>query len=200
MNLLAPLALGIGLILVPSLILLYLLKVRRRDFEVGSTYLWTHLLRDLAAHEPWQRLRWSVLLTVQLLAMALLVLIVARPFYTAQAAESIHAIILLDASASMQMTDVTPNRFEAARQEARRVLRELPDGSTGTIILLKAKPEVLVAGATDRQQLLQAVDNATVSGGAADLRPAMLLAAALNNDRKRARVFLISDGAFSDAD
>jgi hypothetical protein len=200
MSLLAPLALGLGLFLLPALVLLYLLKVRRRDFEVGSTYLWTHLLRDLAAHEPWQRLHWSVLLTAQLIAMALLVLIVARPFYTAQAAESIHAIILLDASASMQMTDVTPNRFEAARQEARRVLRELPDGSTGTIILLKAKPEVLVAGATDRQQLLQAVDNATVSGGAADLRPAMLLAAALNNDRKRARVFLISDGAFSDAD
>jgi Ca-activated chloride channel family protein len=199
-NLLTPLALGLGLVLLPALILLYLLKVRRRDFEVGSTYLWTHLLRDLAAHEPWQRLHWSVLLTAQLLAMALLVLIVARPFYAAQAAESIHAIILLDASASMQMSDVTPNRFEVARQEARRVLRELPDGSAATIILLKAKPEVLLAGATDRQQLLQAVDNASVSGGAADLRPAMLLAAALNNDRKRARIYLISDGAFSDAD
>jgi Ca-activated chloride channel family protein len=199
MSVLAPLALGLGLVLVPALILLYLLKVRRRDFEVGSTYLWTHLLRDLAAHEPWQKLHWSVLLTAQLIVMCMLVLVVARPFYTAQAAESIHAIIILDGSASMQMTDISPSRFEAARQEARRVLRELPDDSIGTVIVLKAKPEVLVAASTDRQQLLQSVDRATVSGGSADLHQALLLAAALNNERKRAHVYLISDGAFGDA-
>jgi Ca-activated chloride channel family protein len=199
-SLLAPIALGLGLVLIPALILLYLLKVRRRDFEVGSTYLWTHLLRDLAAHEPWQKLHWSVLLTAQLLAMALLVLAVGRPFYTAQAAESIHALLLIDGSASMQMTDVSQNRFEAARQEARRVLRELPDDSIGTVIVVKARPEVLVAASADRQQLFQAVESATASGGSADLRQAMLLASALNNDRKRARVYLISDGAFSDTD
>lgn len=200
MSVSVPLGLALGLVLLPALVLLYLLKVRRRDFEVGSTYLWTHLLRDLAAHEPWQRLHWSVLLTAQLAAMALLVLAFARPFYTAQAAESIHAIILLDGSASMQMTDVSPNRFEAARGEARRVLRELPDESIGTVIVLKAKPEVLVAASADRQQLAQALDSATVSGGPADLRQAMLLASALNNERKRARIFLISDGAFREAE
>lgn len=198
MSLLTPTALGIGLVLLPALILLYLLKVRRRDFEVGSTYLWTHLLRDLAAHEPWQRLHWSVLLTAQLIVMTLLVLAIARPFYTAAAAESIHAIIVLDGSASMQMADVTPNRFEAGRQEARRVLREMPDDSIGTIIVMKARPEVLVAGSPDRQQLFQIVDSATVSGGAADLKQALLLASALNNDRRRGHLYLISDGAFVD--
>lgn len=200
MSISAPLALGLGLVLVPALILLYLLKVRRRDYEVGSTYLWTHLLRDLAAHEPWQRLHWSVLLTAQLLAVLLLVFAVARPAYHAQAAESIHAIILLDGSASMQMVDVTPNRFEAARQEARRVVRELPDDSIGTVIVLKARPEVLIAAAADRQQVLQAVENATVSGGPADPRQAALLATALNNDRKQARIYLISDGAFAESE
>src|SRR5688572_20689030 len=198
MSVLAPLALLLGAILIPALILLYLLKVRRRDFEVGSTYLWTHLLRDLAAHEPWQRLHWSVLLTAQLLVVGLLVFAVARPFYTAQAAESIHAMILLDGSASMQSSDVSPSRFEMARQEARRVLRELPDDSLGTLIVVKAKPEVLVAASADRQQLARAIDNATVSGGSADLQQALLLASALNNNRKRALVYLISDGAFGE--
>lgn len=198
MSVLTPPALILGLLLIPALILLYLLKVRRRDFEVGSTYLWTHLLRDLAAHEPWQRLHWSVLLTAQLIVMTLLVLAVARPFYTAAAAESIHAIIVLDGSASMQTADVAPNRFEVARQEARRVLREMPDDSIGTIIVMKARPEVLAAGLSDRQQLAQAVDSATVSGGTADLTQAALLASALNNDRRPGRLFLISDGAFVD--
>ena len=200
MSLSVPFGLALGLALIPILILLYLLKVRRRDYEVGSTYLWTHLLRDLAAHEPWQRLHWSVLLVAQLLLVSLLVLAIARPFYTAQAAEAVHAIILLDGSASMQMTDVSPNRFEAARQEARKVLNDLPDESIGTVIVVKARPEVMVAASADRQQLHQALDRATVSGGSADLRQAMLLAAALNNDRKRARVYLVSDGAYADLD
>src|SRR5207237_7561425 len=121
----------------------------------------------------------------QLLVMSLLVLAVARPFFTAQAAESVHAIILLDGSASMQMVDVSPNRFEAARQEARRILNDLPDESLGTLIVVKAKPEVLVAASTDRQQLNKALDGATVSGGSADLQQALLLAGALNNNRKR---------------
>jgi von Willebrand factor type A domain/Aerotolerance regulator N-terminal len=198
MSVLTPLALLLGAVLIPALILLYLLKVRRRDFEVGSTYLWTHLLRDLAAHEPWQRLHWSVLLTAQLVVVGLLVFAVARPFYTAQAAESIHAMILLDGSASMQTADVSPNRFEVARQEARRVLRELPDDSLGTLIVVKSKPEVLVAASADRQQLARAIDNATVSGGSADLQQALSLASALNNNRKRALVYLISDGAFGE--
>lgn len=193
-----PLGLALGLLLIPALILLYLLKVRRRDYEVGSTYLWTHLLRDLAAHEPWQRLHWSVMLVAQLLLVSLLVLAIARPFYAVQAAEAVHGIILLDGSASMQMTDVSPNRFEVARQEARKVLNDLPDESIGTIIVVKARPEVLVAASPDRQALAQALDRATVSGGSADLRQALLLAAALNNDRKRAKLYLISDGAFPD--
>jgi hypothetical protein len=199
MNLLAPLGLTLGLLLIPALILLYLLKVRRRDYEVGSTFLWNHLLRDIAAHEPWQRLHPSVMLFAQLLAICLLVYAVARPFYVAQAEESIHGIVLLDGSASMQMTDVSPSRFEAARGEARRIIRELPDDSLATLIVVKAKPEVLAAGIADRQQVLQALDRATVSGGTGDLRQALLLAGALNSDRKRARVYLISDGSFPDS-
>ena len=198
MSVLVPVGLVLGLVLLPALILLYLLKVRRRDYEVGSTYLWTHLLRDLAAHEPWQRLHWSILLVAQLLLVGLLVLAIARPFYTAQAAEAVHAIILLDGSASMQMTDVSPSRFEAARQQGRKVLNDLPDDSIGTLIVVKSRPEVLVAASADRQQLYQALDRAAVSGGTADLRQALLLSAALNNDRKRARVYVISDGAFAD--
>lgn len=199
MSFVTPLALALGLVLVPALILLYLLKVRRRDYEVSSTYLWTHLLRDIAAHEPWQKLRWNVLLAVQLVVLSLLILALARPFFRLQASESIHAILMIDASASMQMTDVPPSRFEAARQQAHRIVHELPEGSAITIMLLERSPQVLVTATPDRQQADRAIDGATVSGGSADLRQALLLAAALNSDRQRSRVYLLSDGALPGA-
>jgi Ca-activated chloride channel homolog len=86
MSFLAPLGLALG-VMIPVLILFYLLKVRRQELEVGSTYLWQDLLRDLAAHEPWQRFHWSILLILQLLVVGALVFAVARPFYVAQAEE-----------------------------------------------------------------------------------------------------------------
>ena len=49
MSFLAPLGLALG-VMIPVLVIFYLLKVRRQEFEVGSTYLWQDLLRDLAAH------------------------------------------------------------------------------------------------------------------------------------------------------
>ena len=79
------LALGVTL---PIVVIFYLLKVRRHDEEVSSTFLWNDLIRDLAAHEPLQRLKWSLLLLLQLLALALITFAVARPFSRAARPEA----------------------------------------------------------------------------------------------------------------
>ncbi|HEX6512843.1 MAG TPA: VWA domain-containing protein, partial [Chloroflexota bacterium] len=126
MNLVVPAALAFGA-LIPVLIVFYLLKVRRHEHEVSSTFLWEQLHRDLVAHEPWQRLKTSLLLLLQVLLMALLTFGLARPFFTANAQASDNIVLLLDASASMQASDVKPNRFEAARAAARDLIGRLSD-------------------------------------------------------------------------
>lgn len=197
MNLIAPLMLGLG-ILIPILILFYLLKVRRREYPISSTYLWQDLLRDLAAHEPWQRLHWSILLIAQIIIVGLLVFALARPFLVVQAQETVHAVLILDGSASMQAADVAPNRFEAARQAAKQTVRDLGDGSTATVVLAKEQPEVLAPTTQDRQALDRALDAAQVSFGQADMQQALGLASSLGGEKTRVRVYLFSDGAFGD--
>ncbi|MGE3269773.1 MAG: BatA and WFA domain-containing protein, partial [Chloroflexota bacterium] len=202
MNFLAPLGLALG-VLIPVLILFYLLKVRRQEFEVGSTYLWQDLLRDLAAHEPWQRFHWSILLALQLLLVGLLVFAIARPFYVAQAEEVVHAVLVLDAGASMQATDVDPNRFEAAKRAAKETVRNMAEGSRGTVILAADQPRVLAPSTTDRAALDRAIDSAQVTYGRTDIGQALALASSLGSgtaasdgSRARLRVFLYTDGAF----
>lgn len=202
MSLLAPLGLALG-ILIPILILFYLLKVRRQEYEVGSTYLWQDLLRDLAAHEPWQRFHWSVLLMLQLLLVGLLVFAVARPFYVAQAEEVVHAVIVLDGGASMQATDVDPNRFESAKKAAKDAVHGLADGSVGTVILAADQPRVLAPATADRGALERAIDGAQVTYGEADIGQALALASSLEQSgagpdgiRTRLRVFLFTDGSY----
>ena len=63
MSFLSPLAL-LGLLFVPLVLAMYLLKLRRDERVVPSTLLWQRLLTDVEANAPWQRLRRSLLLAV----------------------------------------------------------------------------------------------------------------------------------------
>jgi hypothetical protein len=197
MTLLAPLGLVLGL-LIPVLIFFYLLRARRHEFDISSTLLWQHLLRDLAAHEPWQRLHVSVLLIAQLALIIILTLTIARPTYIAQASEPVHAILVLDGSASMQATDVAPNRFEDARRQARDVVQGLPEGSTVTVIAARTQAEVLASAVTDRRTAEMAIDRAQVGSVGSGLHQAITLAGSLGTGRVRSQIYLFSDGAVPD--
>src|SRR6266851_8776173 len=196
MSLLAPIALALG-ITIPIVVIFYLLKVRRHDEEVSSTFLWNDLIRDLAAHEPLQRLKWSLLLLLQLLALGLITFAVARPFTEQVGQKPVQAILLLDGSASMQAQDVRPSRFAQAVDAARSTLSSLPENSLATAILVAAHPQVLVSATADRQQVDRALASAQPSGAAADMREALLLARSLGGDPSSRRIYLFTDGAFS---
>jgi Ca-activated chloride channel family protein len=196
MNLLTPLALAMGISL-PIVVIFYLLKVRRHDEEVSSTFLWNDLIRDLAAHEPLQRLKWNVLLLLQLVALALITFAVARPFSEQLGQKPVQAVLLVDGSASMQARDVQPSRFARAVSAARTTLAGLPENSLATVILVAAHPQVLVAATADRQQVDRALASAQPSGAAADMREALLLARSLGGDPNARRIYLFTDGAFT---
>jgi hypothetical protein len=196
MNLLAPIGLALGITL-PIVVIFYLLKVRRHDEEVSSTFLWNDLIRDLAAHEPLQRLKWSLLLVLQLVGLALIATAVARPFSEQSGQKPVHAVLLLDGSASMQATDVQPSRFAKAVSAAQGTLHGLPDNSLATAVLVAAHPQVLVAATTDRRQVEKALTDAQPSGASADMREALLLARSLGGDPSARRIYLFTDGAFT---
>src|SRR5436305_12465058 len=113
MSLLTPIALALGITL-PVVVIFYLLKVRRHDEEVSSTFLWNDLIRDLAAHEPLQRLRWNVLLVLQLIGLALITLAIARPFSEQLVQKPVQAVLLVAGSASLICQYVLQSLFANA--------------------------------------------------------------------------------------
>src|SRR3954449_7785230 len=92
-----PAAIAAGIV-VPSLLLLYFLKLRRREMPVSSTLLWRKAIQDLQVNAPFQRLRRNLLLLLQLILLALLCLALSRPVanYTPGAAKL--SVILIDRS------------------------------------------------------------------------------------------------------
>jgi hypothetical protein len=190
---LAPLALTFAALSIPILIL-YMLKLRRRDVLVSSTLLWQHLLRDREANAPWQRLRANLLLLLQLLVLALLTLALARPFVATRAVVGGSIVILLDASASMQATDVAPTRFEAARRVVREIVAGLSADDAATLIAVGPRPQVLAATSSDPAALRHALDGAAPTNGRADWEAAFALAGGLSS-LGDTQVLVVSDGA-----
>ena len=98
MSFLAPLMLAFGLTL-PVIVALYLLKLKRQRVEMPSTLLWVKSIQDLTANAPFQRLRNSLLLWLQLLIAALALLAIARPFLALDTTRNQTIIVLIDNSA-----------------------------------------------------------------------------------------------------
>src|SRR4030095_14857266 len=81
MSFLSPLALALAGLSIP-LLLLYFLKVRRREMPVSSLLLWDPALRVRAASAVFQRLQRDPLLILQILALLALTAALARPAIT----------------------------------------------------------------------------------------------------------------------
>jgi hypothetical protein len=191
-----PLAL-LGLLFIPAVIAMYLLKLRRDEAVVPSTLLWTRLVSDVEANAPWQRLRRSLLLLLQLLLVAILALLAARPFLERPAGLARDIVLIVDTSASMAATDVAPNRLEAAKTAAIEALRELPTGGKVSLIAADRSARIVVNGTTDLGRVRQAIDDITVSTASGDLGDALELASKLAARSGDAQVLVATDAALA---
>lgn len=193
MSFLTPLFLLLGLLAAP-IILMYMLRLRRREVLVSSTLLWQKLLRDREANAPWQRLRRNWLLILQLLILAALVLALARPFIPVPSVAEGSVVVLLDGSASMMANDVEPTRFDAARAEVGRWVDDLGGGDQMTLILVGQTPTVLASATNDRRQLHAALEAARPDSAPADWSAALALASGAAQGFRDARIVVVSDG------
>ncbi len=115
-------------ITVPLLVALYFLKLRRRQVMISSTLLWKKAIQDMQVNSPFQKLRRSLLLLLQLLILGALLFAMARPTMQATAAPGQRVVIVIDHSASMNATDISPTRLDEAKKAALELIGNLDAG------------------------------------------------------------------------
>src|SRR5512138_2918999 len=108
-----------------AVVVFYILKLRRRPVAVPFSKIWERILRDKEATSLFSQLKRLLSLLLQLALLALLLLALGDPRAAQNLIESRNIVVLLDASASMQATDVAPSRLEAAKERVRAMVRGL---------------------------------------------------------------------------
>jgi hypothetical protein len=207
-NLLSPwTALLAALVAVPLLLLLYVLKLRRRTLRLPSTLLWQRSFQDVQANVPFQRLRASWLLFVQIVLLALLAIALGEPVMQATKRPASRVILLIDRSASMSATDAGGDeprtRLEAAKDAARDAIDRLARGGEATRIMIVsfgATTRVVQCFDSRRDVLLDALDTIDPSDEEGNLAAALQLAgvfasrAEITEGDEPPDVVLFSDG------
>lgn len=194
----APLAL-LGLLIVPGLVLLYVLRERRRA-RSAERFASAALLPGVVDRSP--RFRRHLPLAVLVAAFALMVVGVARPHaVVSEGREEATVVLVIDTSRSMSATDVVPSRLGAARGAAEAFLGTIPEKFRVGIVAFASLAVVTLPPTEDRQLAAEALATLRNGEGTA-LGDAVVLAAELGQKERRddgtvppTSVLLISDGA-----
>ncbi len=177
-----------------AVVVLYLLKLRRRQVEVPFVHLWQQVLAEKQTTRLFSALKRILSLLVALLVVAALAFATGDPRYAGATDEGRTTVVLIDASASMQATDVAPSRLDAARERvaplvaamasADRMLVAQMDASTVPLSPLTSEPRLVEDG----------LERLRPTDVAADLGRGLRFSLDVLAGQPRPRVVIVSDG------
>lgn len=179
-------------IAVPALLILYFLKLKRRELEISTTLLWKKAIQDLQANAPFQTLRRNLLLFLQLLALAAALVALGQPEVRTRSAQGSKTVLLIDRSASMSTLDAAgekggaATRLEQAKLEAlahidamrERSLLGTGEQDEAMVIAFDAGAEVVQTWTADKRRLRAAVESIGPTAATSSLDEAARLAGA----------------------
>jgi len=194
----APLLAGIvAAIAIPTLIILYFLKLRRIPREVSSTLLWKKTIQDLQANAPFQRLRKNLLLFLQLIVLGLIILALAQPRSATTSEQGKKYLIMIDRSASMAAVDGTDtlgskSRLERAKEDAITLIESMREPSVfsqgekadeAMVIAFDASAEIIEQFTSDQNALINAINSIEQTDAPSSIEEAYRLAQAQRPNR-----------------
>lgn len=186
----------LGLIGIPVLIILYIIKSHYAEQTVASVYLWQLSERFLKKKK---RLRFGGLLCLllEILAVAAISLTVAGPVFTLPDAAQDYCFVL-DASGSMTATvpgadGDAASRFEVGKTRIRDIIREAKDGSTYSLIVAGESTYEAYEALDDRDTALALLDQLSCSWSTGSYADALSVAQGYCTADHSPVVYLVTD-------
>ena len=189
----------LGLIGVPILIIVYLIKNRYTEQTIASTFLWRLSERFLKRRNPLSRLTGIISLILQLLLVITASFAVAHPIITLPGAAYEYCFIL-DGSASMNMTSGGVTRFDLAKDKILEVVRDAKDGSTFTVVLVGEGTELLIEKSDDPNRIADRLEILAASDCTVEYTEAIGIAQGYFDENPSTLTYLVTDSDYADCE
>ena len=178
----------------------------RRNYRETSWAAMAFLAAAMKRQSRRLLLEQRLLLAIRTLLVVLVVLAVAEPYtqrpgLVAPANGNTHRVLVVDGSYSMAYRPTDKKRFERAKELARRIVEQSPQGDAFTLALMASPPRVVVASPTlEPTEMIREIESLRMPEGMADL-PATVAAIrqviedARRDDQRLARheVYFLTD-------
>ncbi len=187
-----------GLLGIPVLILIYLIKPKFQEKLVTSTFIWKLSRKYKKKTLPWQITN-LLLFFIQLLTIGVISLILARPVIVTEdgAAEK---IVILDASASMMVEGSNGARFDVAKQQICDLADDMESYGKMTVIVAGIETYTLIERSDSERNIKELVTQTECTHGEAAIGEAFLLAEQVLADNPEAAVYLFTDKQYEETE
>lgn len=191
MKLLAPWSL-IFIIFIPFVILMYILKQRFEEREISSLYLWEKAVRESEVNTPWQKLKKSILMFLQIAAVLIMVLALSNPYLFRKSSDDKNIVIVIDNTGSMNTRYENTTRFEAAKASAEELIKNSSSGGNITIITSAIHPKVEITTSNKKEALLK-LTSIKASNSRGDIKEVLSLITAISKQQNNTTSLIYTD-------
>lgn len=147
----------LGLIGIPILIIIYIIKNKYTEQTISSTYIWQLSEKFLKNKKPISKLKGLISLILQCLAVLVISLLIAHPVFIIPNSASEYCFIL-DGSASMNKLEGDKTRFEIAKEKIEDEIDKSLNGSKYTLIFVGNETSEIIKNYTDKSKAKEVIE------------------------------------------
>lgn len=196
MSFLFPLGL-IGLVGIPILILIYILKNKYTEQIISSTYIWNLSEKFLKSKKPISMVSGIISLILQIMIVIAVSFAIAQPRLVLKGQAKDYCFIL-DGSASMNRVQAGVTRLDIGKSRVKSLIEESKDGSTYTLIHMGDTTRIVYQQLDNKEQALELLDSSVLP---AYLAPTMVDSMSYAQDyysqNKSMQTYLVTDKNYS---
>lgn len=191
MRFLYPLGL-LGLLGIPVLIIIYIIKNKYTEQVVPSTYLWTLSEKFLTKKKPISLISGIISLILQILAVIIVSLLISQPIITIPNSAKDYCFIL-DASGSMNFEKDGSTRIELGKDKIEELITSSQDGSTYTLIYVGDTSKVVYENFANKDKAIEMLNKLDATGVSVGLDGILAHVQKYYNENKSLETYLITD-------
>lgn len=182
----------LGLIGIPIIILIYIIKNKHTEQIVTSNYLWHLSEKFLNKKRPVSLVSGIISLILQIVAITTISLVIAHPIiYIPNGAKDY--CFILDASGSMNMVCNDVSRMDLGKEEIKNIINESSDGSKYTLIYAGENSRVVYEKFGNKEKACELLDGLKPCGMTVSYDKILKHVQGYFNENKSMITYLITD-------